>query len=94
MATYNLAMGVKKVYWNFDNNSSIKVICPYSPTKNASQFTLSFYSTFGSSLLDLEASYLAVDSSLSSYIYFCSGGNYIAIVAQVGQTWPVNFTTT
>jgi hypothetical protein len=41
----------------------------------------------------MAASYIAIDTSLSTYVLTKTGGNYFAIVAQVGQTHPANFTT-
>lgn len=92
MATYDLSIGLKKVNWHFDNNESIKVMNTYCSAKYPTKFTLTFFSTFGSSIFDLEISYLAVDSSLTNYIYTLTGGNYLAFSAQSGTTWPVNHT--
>ncbi len=40
----------------------------------------------------MEINYIAIDSSLNNYIYTCTGGAYIPIVAQVGSTLVANFT--
>jgi hypothetical protein len=91
MTTYSLSIGFMKVNWHFDTDVSIKNIQAVPTTKTSDNFVISLTSTFGSTLFDLKISYLAVDSSLNSYIYTFSFSSLMLISPSSG-TWPANYT--